>query len=237
VTLELRPDRIDVWGVSLAPGRCDLERLRSTLSEDERSRAARFHFERDGRRFILSHGLLRVVLGRYLGLDPARLEFGLGPHGKPALAGKAGDSGLRFNLSHSGDLALYAVTRGREVGVDVERIRAGINWEALARRFFSAREMAALRALPPEDRVRGFFTCWTRKEAYLKARGEGLSLSLGGFSVSAAPGAEPALLEVEGEPEEPSRWRLVDLCPAEGYAATLAAEAGPWEVRRLTLPG
>jgi len=205
--------------------------LLRTLTLDERARARRFRFPRDRDRFIVARGVLRAILGRYLGVDPGRLRFRYSPYGKPALAGPFEDEGIRFNLAHSQGIALYAVSRGREVGIDVEYVRADLADERIAERFFSPREVATLRAVPAEQRREAFFHCWTRKEAYVKARGEGLSLPLDQFDVSLAPGEPAALLSTPGDPPEVTRWSLQALNPGPGYVAALAVEGNGWRLR------
>lgn len=222
--LTLDENEVHVWRASLDLTASRIQSLERTLSPDECGRAGRFHFERDRRRFIVAHGLLRAILARYLGTEPGQLQFRYDPHGKPALAVDSGGGGLRFNLSHSHRVALYAVARGREVGIDVERIRTAVDVEQIAERFFSPREVAALRVLPPEVRTEAFFTCWTRKEAYVKARGKGLALPLDQFAVSLTPGEPAALLSVRGMLQETSRWSLRALAPGPGYVAALAVE-------------
>jgi len=197
--------------------------LEPTLSSDERDRAARYHFERDRSRYIVARATLRAILARYLGVAPADVRFVYGPHGKPALAPEHGVD-FSFNLSHAGDTALYAVTRGRRVGVDLEQILPDKADVGVAGRFFSPREVATLRALPPRPRHEAFFRCWTRKEAYVKARGDGLSLDLKSFDVSLAPVDPPALLATRPDPGEAARWSLYDVDAGPGYAAALAVE-------------
>jgi 4'-phosphopantetheinyl transferase len=228
------PAEVHVWRACLdLPARC-VDDLEQTLNEEERARARRFSFEDGRRRFVVCRGLLRKLLGGYTGLAPERVEFSYGLHGKPALGQQRGPRTLRFNVSHSKDLALYAITAGREVGVDVECIRPDLASLEVAERFFSRGEVAALRASPPRDRARAFFECWTRKEAYIKARGEGLSLPLHYFQVSIGPGAA-ALLDVTDDPEEVSRWTLHALDPGEGFTAALAAEGRGWRLRLRVL--
>ena len=198
------------------------------LIEAERIRSESFHFERDRRHFIVARAVLRTILGRYLQIEPKRVQFSYGPHGKPELAERAGDGELRFNIAHSHELALYAFTRGREIGVDLEYLRNLPDAEQIAANFFSARENATLQALSTSQRQQAFFNCWTRKEAYIKAIGKGLSQPLDQFEVSLAPKAPASLLNVAGAPEEASRWSLKALTPAPGYAAALAVEGHRW---------
>lgn len=223
---------VHVWLASLTQPAAQVAELRELLDADERGRADRFHFEKDRGRFVVARALLRRLLGLYLNARPAELSFAYGAFGKPELRGEAGaPPALRFNLAHSHELALYAFARGREVGVDLEHVRPDLAGEEIAERFFSAREVAALRSLAPEARAEGFFNCWTRKEAYIKALGEGLSHPLDSFTVSLRPGEPAALLEVEGDEAEAARWSLRELRPAPGYVAALVAERDDWSLR------
>jgi 4'-phosphopantetheinyl transferase len=229
--LSLGYGQVQVWRASLDLPGSSVEALRRTLAVDELARAKRYRFERDGRRFIVARGLLRVILGRYKGGDPSQLCFMYGPKGKPQLVGEIGSEALLFNIAHSHELALFAVTRGREIGVDVEYVREEAAGMDTAERFFSPGEVAALQKLPAAVRVEAFFNCWTRKEAFIKATGEGLSLPLDRFNVSLAPGEPAALLSTAWDPEEASRWSLCELVPGPGYVAALAVEGSDWELR------
>jgi 4'-phosphopantetheinyl transferase len=202
-----------------------LEPRHAVLTAAELARAGRFHFARDRDRFIAARAILRAILSGYLALAPQAVPIAYGPYGKPYLPA----SGLRFNLTHAGDLALYAFVRGHEVGVDLECARPGLDPADLARRFFSPREAAALLSLPSALRPQAFLACWARKEAYVKARGGGLSIPLDSFSVSLLPGEPAALLEPAGEA---ARWSLLALDPAPGYVACVAVEGKGWRVRR-----
>lgn len=199
--------------------RAELSKL---LKPEELERAARFHFARDRNRFLAARARLRILLGRYLGVAPSAVRFQYGSRGKPGLAGHGGN--LPFNLAHSGALALVGVTRDRNIGVDVEFLRPGPPREKIAERFFSVREVAALRSLPAAEQVRAFYNCWTRKEAFLKATGEGLPFGLDRFSVSLVPGEPAALLEVPFGQGEAARWSLRHLEPAPGYIGAVAVE-------------
>ena len=222
--LSLGSGAVHVWRVSLDESPSQLALFQNTLDDDERSRADRFYFSRDRERFIVARGVLRALLSRYLDRSPKSLSFSYGTHGKPALASESGADGIRFNLSHSHGTALYAVTRGRELGVDLEFIRCDLEAEQIAERFFSQSEIVALRALPPALRAYAFFLCWTRKEAYIKARGEGLSMPLDQFDVSLIPGEPAALLSTQPDPDEALSWSLNNLTPASGFAAALATK-------------
>jgi len=164
--------------------------------------------------------MLRTILSRYLGCAPGEVEFSYGHHGKPALVQEGKDS-LHFNLSHSQEIVLYGITTGREIGVDIERIREDIPVMQIAAHFFSSREYAALCALPAQARAAAFFACWTRKEAYAKAVGQGLSLQLGDFGAPVAPNEQPVVMRVT---QGASDWSLHQFMPAPGHVAAVAAE-------------
>jgi 4'-phosphopantetheinyl transferase len=186
---------------------------------------------------VVAHGLLRTILSRYVDVEPGRLQFRRGDRGKPYLAPVAGSDLLKFNMSDSVDLALFAITHEREVGVDVERVRSIVEAQDIAREFFSPQEYATFCTLPAEQRREAFFACWTRKEAYLKARGQGLYLPFDQFDVSLTPGESAALLGTSGDPREASRWSLRELCPGPGYAAALAVAGRGWQVKCWQFPG
>lgn len=230
-TPTLAGDEVHVWCVFLDRATPHITSLQQILSADECERAERFYFPKDREHFISARGLLRAILGGYLEVDPGRLRFCYSPYGKPALDRAWGGDTLRFNVSHSDRLALYAVTCNRELGVDVERIRPDFAGEEIAERFFSPNERAALRRLHPDVRCDAFFNCWTRKEAYIKARGEGLSLPLDQFDVSLTPGEPAALLNTRGDPADTSRWSLREIAPAPGYAAALCVEGSGWQLK------
>ena len=192
------------------------------LSAAERQRAARFAFARERRRFTLARSRLRQLLAERLGLAPEEIEFAYGAHGKPALAPRHAD--LHFNVSHCEDVAVYAFARGREVGIDVEAVRPLPDADELAARFFSRVENEAYRALDARERPLGFFQCWTRKEAFIKALGEGLSHPLDRFAVSLAPGEPARILSVADAPGKDCGWRMSSFSPAPGFVAALVAE-------------
>jgi 4'-phosphopantetheinyl transferase len=217
-SISLLADEVHVWRLGLDR---PTEEFRDLLDTDEVARANRFHFEKDRNHFVVARGFLRVLLGRYLQADPKQLKFSYGAWGKPALDGEFRESRLRFNMSHSHGVALYAVTEGREIGIDVEHVRADFANDDIARRFFSPFEVGVLCELPDDDRIAGFFRCWTRKEAYIKATGRGLSQPLDGFDVSLGPAA--LLRNEDGAPE---RWSMADIEVGPGYAGALAFE-GP----------
>ncbi len=218
-----RDDAIDIMVAGLALEPAAVRASASLLSAAEQERARRFAFGRDARRFIVCRARLRQLLGARLGVRPESVELVYGARGKPALA-NSGRNSLRFNLSHRDDVAVYALSSGREVGIDVEAIRPLPDADAIAAHFFSRCEHAAYRALDPFDQPLGFFQCWTRKEAFIKALGEGLSHPLDSFDVSLAPGAPAELLRVGRGPGVDRGWRLASFFPAPGFVAAVAAE-------------
>lgn len=216
-------NRTDIWRVCLdQPSGEDSET--SVLSGEEIERANRFLFERDRIRFTRCRSALRGLLARYLAIPAPALRFDYLPQGKPQVAADQNPAGLQFNLSHSANLALIAVADGYQLGVDVEKIRSEVDTAALAERFFSLHERASLRALPDHLRVSGFFACWTRKEAFLKATGDGLSFPLGDFSVTTHPELDPALVEIRGNRETGKQWFLADIEVRDGYRAAVAVD-------------
>ncbi|HSU14482.1 4'-phosphopantetheinyl transferase family protein [Longimicrobium sp.] len=227
----LAADEVHVWRASLAATPDELARYHAVLSADERERAARFRFEVHRDRFIAGRGIQRQVLARYLGADPAALRYRLAEHGKPALDGPEAAGGLRFNVSNSGDGLLIALALGRELGVDLEAVLPVGDRDAVARRFFSVPENQVYDSIPDEARDLAFFTCWTRKEAYIKAIGEGLTMPLDRFDVTLRPGEPAHLLCTRGTPDEAARWTLRELDPGPGWLGALAVEGGGWSLR------
>jgi 4'-phosphopantetheinyl transferase len=228
ISFELSDRAIHVWAVRQQAPDPVVARFESLLSADERERAGRFRFDHLRRSFILARGALRVLLGRYLDTDPAGIRFAYGEKGKPSLADPAP---IRFNASHSGGLALYALTLGCEIGVDVEQMRPLADLWGIASRFFSAEEVAELIELPEGQREAAFFRCWTRKEAYIKALGDGLSVPLDDFAVSLRPGEPARLIHIDHDDAAAAAWTLQNLEPAAGYAAALAYREVPRDVR------
>ena len=230
VTPELASNEIHVWRVPLPTDEAILRSLESTLRKDEKARAARFIFERDRVRFVAARGILRDLLGRYLQCAPQAIDFVYGSRGKPAVAVRGSQPAICFNLSHASALAAIAIGRGREVGIDIELIRSEFADGGIAKRYFSAKEIDELSRLPAELRTEGFFLCWTRKEAYIKARGDGLHIALDSFDVSLSPD-KPATLSSVDE----LRWRIESFVPSlvsePSYAGAVVAEGKDWMAR------
>ena len=227
-TLELNADEVHVWFADLDQPSAD--NLRPLLAEDEVARAERFHFEKDRKHYINARGLLRQLLAVYLGVAAAEVQIEYAEKGKPFVSG----TGINFNLAHSQGKAIYAFARGRDLGVDLEFMREDVG-EEIAERFFSPNEFAALKELPPELTKEAFFNCWTRKEAYIKARGEGLSMPLDVFEVSLAPGEPAAFLRNQLDPAELSRWSMQSVSVPDGYVAALVVEGEGFRVKRFCL--
>ncbi len=235
--LAAAPGVVDLHRIPLDAEDDRVSRFRSTLAPDELARADRFVFERDRRRFTVARGSLRSILARYLAATATELVLVEGEHGKPALAGGFAATSLRFNISHSDELGLLAVTDGREIGVDVERIRDDLDHEALAARWFTPAERADIEAHPvAEARLTAFFRAWTGKEAFIKANGEAVATSLARFDLRLAPGASLGLAATRPDPTEASRWTLVELTAiAPGFAAALAIEGTLETTRRFAV--
>jgi 4'-phosphopantetheinyl transferase len=215
--------RVDVWRVRLDEAAAT-DSEASVLSPDEIARASRFHFEKDRIYFTRCRSVLRHLLAGYLRIPATEIRFEYLPGGKPQLAAEQNPLALQFNVSHSANMALIAVGSENRLGVDIERIHDDIDTTSLAERFFSLRERAGLQTLPDHLRVPGFFACWTRKEAFLKATGDGLSFPLADFSVSTHPDLDPELEEIKGDAEAGKQWFLADLSVVDGYRATVALD-------------
>jgi 4'-phosphopantetheinyl transferase len=226
-------NRVDVWRVSLVSPSDEKDKA-SVLSSDEIARANRFHFEKDRLHFIRCRAALRRLLSKYLKIPAAEVRFEYLTNGKPQLAADQNQRSLQFNVSHSAGLALIAFGMKSGLGVDIEKIRADVDTAALSERFFSPRERAGLKQLPEQLRASGFFSCWTRKEAFLKATGEGLSFPLADFSVSTHPERDAELEEIRGSAEAGKQWFLADLAVSQEYRAALALQSNPRELRTFT---
>ena len=214
---------VEVWQFELDLAMDEVAGLERILSPDERGRANRFNRAVDRNRYIIAHGLLRILLSRYVDEPPGQLEFNDAPKGKPRLVNPV-HSSLRFNLSHSDKLALIAIACGREVGIDVERIDPNCDFESIAHQFFTPAEQAALRASPGHERRNTFFQFWTCKESVLKAMGEGFQRSPTSISLSLQRDGKSVDLEIPQDPAEAGRWSTRILPGITGYAAALTTE-------------
>ena len=226
----LPENELHVWVASLNRPQTMRNQLWKHLADDEHARANRFYFDRDRNHYIVARGLLRQLLGSYLQLPAAEISFAYGEHGKPELATVLAGSRVQFNISHAQGVALLAFARGREVGVDIEQVRPLDDGEQIAERFFSDNEVTVFTAVPAEQKPQAFFNCWTRKEAFIKVIGEGLSCPLDSFDVTLKPGDPAELLQVKGSTAEAARWELRNLNPAVGYAGAVIAEGKGWQM-------
>jgi 4'-phosphopantetheinyl transferase len=238
---DMAGDEIHVWCADLDKLATELPEFASPLSESERKRAARFRFDRDRNRFIVRHGVLRIILGNYLNIEPSDVAFSYESRGKPIVSVPDTALHFHFNLSHSNGLALIATTRRAALGVDIECVRILPEAEQIAAKFFSPRESAMLNAVPAEQKMEAFFHCWTRKEAYLKATGEGIADALPRIEVSLTPGQSARLLKINGGTTAASLWTLNALAPAPGFVGAVAIKAGRvrlacWRWSRLSNP-
>jgi 4'-phosphopantetheinyl transferase len=233
---ELAQDTVHVWRVSTGPEQHDLTPLTEILSSEETARAARFHFDKDRRAYVVCRGTLRRLLTNYSASDPAEIQFCYGAQGKPALEHPS-IQGLHFNVSHSGEIALLAFARGREVGVDVE-FKRNVDYVSLAERSFSNSEYETVLSCPPAKRADIFYEYWSCKEACIKADGRGLSAPLGQFGVVAHPD-DPAWRQVvsAGSEAVSPELRIRVLTVADGYAGAVAATGRGWNVEQFSLPG
>ena len=221
----LGANEIHIWTASLNRDELFIENLHEFITKNEQIKADKFHFQKDQKNYIISHGLLRIILSRYLIQKPNQIQFSISKYGKPSLQNNPGDEILSFNMSHSADKVIYAITRNRMIGIDIERIVEVYPCEEIAENFFSTKENNELLKLEPgKPREIAFFTTWTRKEAYIKARGEGLSVPLDQFDVAVSKDEPAKLIANRMDPEEVTRWTLIDLKTSPGYVSTLAAE-------------
>jgi len=234
--IDLPPAEVHLWAAALDPPEEFLGRCETLLSPDERQRAARFRMGPLRTRYIAARGILRILLGRYFQADAAEFSLAYQPHGKPELGPPWNDRGMEFNVSHSGDLAVYAFARGCPIGVDVEAIRAMPNAAGLLKRFFSAGEMAQWEETPPELQEVVFFQGWTRKEAWLKAVGSGLTFPLDQFCVTMDGPAR--VLSIHGDTAAAARWSMESCQPCRSYVAAAAwqGEAGAVRHWRFDAP-
>jgi len=213
---------IHLWHADPHEQAVQLDQLQNLLSADELDRMRRFRFERDRHEFLFARSMLRTLLGAYLEIAGHSVRFAYADHGKPALAPPQSKTGLQFNLSHTSGAVLLAVSLHRSIGADIERVREDFEVEEIAARFFSQAEKRALLSLPPDQRHEAFFRCWTRKEALLKAKGDGLSFPLDQFDVSIAADEKRAALSTRPDSGEAARWQIFPVSARNGYAAAIA---------------
>jgi 4'-phosphopantetheinyl transferase len=223
--LNLAPTSLHVWRASLDVPSESLARFSALLSEKEAARAKRFVLDRDRHPYTVAQATLRLLLGRYLQIPPESVRTQSGPQGKPYLAKQSHASELQFNLSHSHGMALFAFALQRELGIDVEKLRPNFASRDIAQHYFSCQEVAELDALPPASYTEAFFLCWTRKEAYIKARGQGLHIPLDSFSVTSTPDHPAALTSSDSE-----CWSIYSFRPSPDFAAAVVAERCEWEL-------
>jgi 4'-phosphopantetheinyl transferase len=230
ISFDLPPDYLHVWRVPQDVPVDTLARYWPLLSADEQARANRFRFARDKNHYVVARAVLRLLNGRYLSIPPQQIQFTYTEYDNPALASIHSESRLQFNVSHSGGLAMMAFCRDEEVGIDVEKRRPLADGEQIAERFFSKSETAVFKSLPPEQRNEAFFNCWTRKEAYIKAIGEGLSCPLDVFDVTLKPGEPARLLRIRGSAEAAAAWSMFSLEPQAGFVTAVAIPGTNWQV-------
>jgi 4'-phosphopantetheinyl transferase len=221
-TIRLEPGQVHLWAAALNESVDQLSNLEALLSPAEQLRARAFKFLKDRSRFVIRRGLLRMTLGRYLERSPAAIEFRHGAHGKPEIQREEADNPLFFNTSHSGDIAVCAITSTCPIGVDVEHTVELSGIHSIARHFFLPREAQTLLALPADAQLPAFYACWTRKEAFLKATGEGIAESLAKVEVTLAPEDQPGVVSVAGDQRAREEWQLHPFVPAAGYLGCIA---------------
>jgi 4'-phosphopantetheinyl transferase len=226
-SLLLNEGDVGVWIVTLPKADARLAEAWSVISQDERERADRLVRDQDRAPWIYTRAFLRRLLAGYLSIEPQLIIFGEGPHGKPEVFQPAGNERLEFNVSHSGAVAVITVARDRRLGIDVERIQPDLSWEPIAKKLFSAADVAFIEGHPPAERRLAFFSCWVRKESYLKGLGVGLKRALDDFSVPMGS-AVGAVVDPEAHPlpRAERRWHIHPIDVPDGYAAALAVEGG-----------
>lgn len=230
-------ETIACWRVDLEQPEASVATLETVLSDDERARAARFVFSRDRRRFIVTRACLRALLARACDEPAKAIRFAYAQHGKPSLAARTGAPAVHFSVSHSADVALIALTRGTALGVDLEAVRPLPDLLDIASRFFTPTETETIMTVPPEERELAFFLCWTRKEAFSKALGDGLTLALDRYRVACRPGEPARILDIDGSAAAAAEWAVSDLRPAPRFvgAAVMRGAPRPLSLGRLDL--
>jgi 4'-phosphopantetheinyl transferase len=234
--LQLSREDIHIWRASLDLPSKRVQEINKNLSSDERLRAELFCFERDRNRFIAARGILRQILTCYLSVEPSAIRFCYEKNGKPRLQNTICKTGIQFNLSHSEGLALYVFSRGHEVGVDVEFMREISEMEQIVEQFFSVSERNFFGRLPTRKKQETFFNWWTRKEAFAKAIGEGLSYPLGSFDATLADGNTLESSGISEDSDERPRWSMLDVRPAEEFAGAVVVGGNGWNVQSWQWP-
>lgn len=222
--LSIGEDQVHVWRIGLDLLEQDLSKFSTILSENEANKSKKYYYEVDRIRYTVMRATVRMILGNYLGVAPGSLDIAHSHYGKPYLSNTSMAMDIHFNISHAGDLGLLAVAIGRHIGIDLEMVRLERSIESIARRFFTPEETGQLLSLPVSLRPEAFFTCWTRKEAFVKARGEGLSIPLDQFEVSFYPNDTPQLLYVRNDPGESGHWSMFHLNPGVDFVGALVVE-------------
>lgn len=236
--LKIGDGEVHVWCGSYDDMQPYFSMLRDTLSQKERMRGEKYHFPIDRHNYHARHGMLRVLIGRYLSINPKEIRFDTNPFGKPVIQNICREDPIRFNISSSNKMALYAFARGRRVGVDIEFMRPMTDMGVIADSCFSSNENAEFNTVPVKKRQEAFYRCWTQKEAFVKALGDGLFRSLDQFDVSLMPGTSAELRRTAWDPDEAARWSLRMITPVPGYIASLAVEGSGWSLRyRQLTPG
>lgn len=232
--MTLTNNRIDVWRVKLNLDDFDMNVLKCILSQDEQNRANSYKFFQPRKLFILARVRLRQILSLYTDIIPERMVFDYGPQGKPYLLHSGGIGNLTFNLSHSGEMSVYAFSLDRNVGIDIEKPDKKVDFESLAKKYFSRGEIDTIMDLPDAEKLKAFYRCWTRKEAYIKGKGTGIAQLLDKVSVSCGPGEPARLLLNRQEPDDTHKWSIEDLKEEAPYIGALAYEGKVAEVRYFT---
>ena len=226
--LPLLPQEIHVWKISLPSPESWLPKLWKVLNAEEHQRAKRYKTQTLRDTFVTARGTLRLILQRYLHTDAAHIQFASETHGKPYITDQATSPPITFNLSHSAELALLAIAANRQIGIDIEHDRRTTNYPGMINRICSPQEQVFFKDLPPEEQQKMFLTCWTRKEAYVKALGQGITFSLKSITVSLDKSMPPEILQVEGKENEALRWSMCELYPNPEYTAALVGEGNDW---------
>ena len=219
--IELKPDSVHIWSVHISQNKSNLTYFWDLLSTDEQKKANAFYFSKDKNCSIIARGVLRELLGSYLKIDPKHIEFQYGKNGKPMFGNP---ENIEFNISHSGDVIIFGFTKNNEIGIDVEYIKQDPELLEIASNFFSDEEVKSLYELDTSERLLGFFNCWTRKESFIKAKGDGLSFPLKEFVVSLSPYKKTALLKTKWDANEKSKWVLESFVPSSGYVGAIAVQ-------------